>query len=228
MSPRRTVPQKKQNELPRWVIPIGVGVVIVIFVILLNALQSPAAAVSTTPSLTGSSKTIGNPNSKIAFVVFADFQCPICRQFAVTSGQQIEDQYVKTNKISFTYKYYPVVDHGAIGESHWSAEAAECANQQGKFWEYHDKLIAVWVGENVGTFSKANLKQYAVQIGLDPAQFNPCIDNDQTYAVVQADETQAGTLGLPGTPSFLINGQYYNPQSLDFSEFSHTFDSLLK
>lgn len=87
----------------------------------------------------------------------------------------------------------------------------------------------MWVGENVGTFSKANLKQYAAQLGLDAAKFNPCIDNDQTASIVQADETQSQTLGLPGTPSFLVNGNLLQVQPpYVLGPFSNTFDSLLK
>ncbi len=121
-----------------------------------------------------------------------------------------------------------MVDQGKIGESHWAAEAAECANQQNKFWEYHDKLFQVWTGENVGTFTKPNLKKYAADLGLDATKFNPCIDNDQTASIVQKDENEATSLGLPGTPSFLINGRLFRNQTLDFSEFARTFDSLLK
>jgi protein-disulfide isomerase len=206
---------------------VGIGAIVVVAVLALFALQTPAAPVATS-GLSASGRTVGDPNSKVALVEFSDFQWPICRDFALGAGRQIETQYIKTNKISFTYKYYPVVDQGRIGESHWAAEAAECANQQNKFWEYHDKLFAVWTGENVGTFSKANLKQYAAQLGLDAAKFNPCIDNDQTASIVQADETQSQTLGLPGTPSFLINGRIFKVQSLDFNTFARTFDSLLK
>ncbi len=121
-----------------------------------------------------------------------------------------------------------MVDQGTIGESHWAAEAAECANQQGKFWEYHDKLFDVWQGENVGTFTKPNLKKYAADLGLDTAKFNTCIDTDATASIVQADENEAKNLGLPGTPSFLINGRLFRNQTMDFSEFARTFDSLLR
>ena len=115
-----------------------------------------------------------------------------------------------------------------MGESHWAAEAAECANQQGKFWEYHDKLFAAWTGENVGTFTKDKLKKYAADMGLDATKFNPCIDNDQTASIVSVDEAQSQSLGLPGTPSFLINGKIFRNQTMNFDEFARTFDSLLK
>ena len=227
MSPRRTAPQKKQGGLPSWAIPVGIGVIVVVGILALAALQTPTAPVATSV-LTASGRTIGNLNSKVAVVEFADFECPICREFAITAEPQIEAQYVQTNKISFTYKYFPVVDQGAVGESHWAAEAAECANQQSKFWEYRAKLAAVWTGEHVGNFTKANLKKYAADLGLDATKFNPCVDNDQTASIVQTDEAQAQSLGLPGTPSFLINGKYFRNSTIGYDEFARTFDSLLK
>ncbi len=130
--------------------------------------------------------------------------------------------------MSFTYKYFPVVDQGRIGESHWAAEAAECANLQGRFWEYHDKLFSVWSGENRGTYTKQNLKRYASDLGLDAGKFNQCLDTDQTMSTVQADTGDATRLGVQGTPTFIVNGSQLKLNSLDYGEFSRTFDSLLK
>ncbi|MDE3089282.1 MAG: thioredoxin domain-containing protein [Chloroflexota bacterium] len=139
------------------------------------------------------------------------------------------EQYVKTNKIAFTYKYFPIIDiRTSAKESNWAAYAAECANEQGKFWEYHDKLFSEWRGENVGAYSKANLKKYAADLGLDAARFNPCLDTDKYASIVQADDNEAQGLGLGGTPSFLINGRLLQVRSLDIGEFSRTFDSLLR
>lgn len=115
-----------------------------------------------------------------------------------------------------------------VGESHWAAEAAECANQQGKFWKYHDILFASWRGENVGTFTKPNLKQYASEIGLDTGKFNQCLDSDQTAQAVQADIGEATRLKVQGTPTFFVNGKPLQIESLDYSEFSRAFDSLSK
>jgi protein-disulfide isomerase len=121
-----------------------------------------------------------------------------------------------------------VIDQGNVGESHWAAEAAECANLQGKFWEMHDKLFSVWRGENVGTYTKPNLKQYAAQIGLDTGQFNQCLDTDQTMSTVQADIGEATRLGVQGTPTFFVNGsQLTNIDPSNYSAFARTFDSLL-
>ena len=121
-----------------------------------------------------------------------------------------------------------MVDQGNVGESHWAAEAAECANRQGKFWDYHDALFSHWQGENIGAFTKANLKKYAADLGLNTTTFNKCIDNDETASVIKADEAEVQRLGLSGTPSFLINGRLLQIRTLDVSEFSRTFDTLLK
>ncbi len=121
-----------------------------------------------------------------------------------------------------------MVDQGKIGESHWAAEAAECANLQGKFWEYHDKLFSMWSGENRGTYTKPNLKKYASDLGIDTGKFNQCLDTDQTMSTVQADTGDATRLAVQGTPTFFVNGSVLKLNSLDYGEFSRTFDSLLK
>jgi protein-disulfide isomerase len=145
--------------------------------------------------------------------------------FAVGAERQIEENYIKTGKVNLTYKYYPVVDQGRIGESTWAAQAAECANQQGKFWEYHDHLFQIWSGENVGTYTKPKLKQYAADLGLDTASFGQCLDTDKTLSAVQADVAEAVRQSVNQTPTFFLNGRML-PLSLDYDWFSRTFDSF--
>lgn len=120
------------------------------------------------------------------------------------------------------------MDRGRIGESTWAAQAAECANQQGQFWEYHDKLFQVWVGENVGTYVKTKLKQYAADLKLDAAAFNQCLDSDNTLSVVQADSAEGERMGVHQTPTFFLNGRSLPLRSLDYGWFSQTFDASLK
>jgi len=121
-----------------------------------------------------------------------------------------------------------VLDRSDDGESHWAAGAAECANEQGKFWKYHDKLFVKWLGENVGMYQKDQLKKYARDLKLNTAQFNGCIDSDKYAAVVQADIDEGTKLGVRGTPTFFANGKQLQIQSLDFEEFQRLIDPLLK
>ena len=133
-----------------------------------------------------------------------------------------------TGKVKFVYKYFPVLDGPDIGESHWAAYAAECANDQGKFWEFHDDLFNRWLGENVGMYEKDMLKRFARQMKLDTAKFNECLDSDKYAQVVQADVDEGSRLGVTGTPSFFLNGKQMQPRSLNYEEFAATIDLALK
>ena len=91
-------------------------------------------------------------------------------------------------------------------ESQWAAEASECAADQDKFWEYHDKLFASQNGENQGAFNKDNLKQFAADLKLDTAAFNECLDSGKYTQAVQEQTGVANQLGVRSTPAFIING----------------------
>lgn len=132
---------------------------------------------------------------------------------------------MKTGKVRFSYKYFPILP---TGESVWAAQAAECANQQGKFWEYHNKLFQVWAGENVGTYVKPKLKQYAADLKLDTRTFNQCLDSDKTLSVVQADLAEGKEMGVHQTPTFFLNGRPLQLQSFDYGWFAQTLDASLK
>ena len=111
-------------------------------------------------------------------------------------------------------------------ESKWAAEASECANDQGKFWEYHDYLFDHQNGENLGTFSKDNLKGFAATLGLDANTFNQCLDSGKYTDIVAQDTSIAQTIGVRSTPTFVVNGQpIVGAQPYD--TFAQAFDSLL-
>lgn len=92
-------------------------------------------------------------------------------------------------------------------ESYWAAEASECATDQNAFWPYHDKLYTSQKGENGGAFSKANLKRFAVELGLDAAAFNTCVDAGKYTDLVKSESTQAQSIGVRSTPTFLVNDE---------------------
>ena len=92
-------------------------------------------------------------------------------------------------------------------ESVWAGAASECANEQGKFWEYHDYLFEKWNGENKGTFSKENLKKFGADLELNTVKFNECVDSGRMEAIVQQDIDFARQLGVSSTPTFAVNGR---------------------
>lgn len=145
---------------------------------------------------------LGNPEAPVTIVEFGDFQCPFCGRFFKTTEQQIIDTYVKAGKAKFVYR-----DFAFLGdESEWAAEAAECANEQGKFWEYHDYLFTHQQGENEGAFAMKNLKSFARVVGLNAQQFDACLDSHRYLDEVRDDTAVGRAAGVQGTPASFVNG----------------------
>jgi len=140
----------------------------------------------------------GNPNAPVTIVEFSDFECPFCAKFFTETYPQIVSEYVNTGKANLVYMHFPLSFHA---NARPAAIASECAFEQGKFWEYHDVLFA-----NTNALSNANLKQYAVQLGLDTQAFNSCLDSEKYGQLVDMDTQIGQSVGVSGTSGFIING----------------------
>ncbi len=145
----------------------------------------------------------GDVNAPVTMIEFGDFQCPFCGRYATGAGLQVEEQYIKTGKVRFGFFNFAFLG----SESQWAAEAAECASDQNKYWEYHDKLYNSQSGENQGAFNKDNLKKFAEELGLDKQAFNECLDSGKYTSLVQDDTQVSSSIGVQSTPTFLINGK---------------------
>src|SRR3972149_4035473 len=166
---------------------------------------------------------IGNPNAPVTIIEFADFQCPFCGRFFAQTKPQIDEAYIQSGKVRLGYWNFAFLGD----ESTWAAEAAECAADQDKFWEYHDKLYASQSGENQGAFNKDNLKKFAEELDLDTQTFNECLDSGKYTSLIQDDTNTSSALGVQSTPTFLINGQAV-VGAQPFEVFQQTIESLLK
>lgn len=169
---------------------------------------------------------MGNEKAKVTIVEFSDFQCPFCRVFWNGAYQQIKKEYIDSGKIKFVYRDYPLSFHPA---AQVSAEAAECAHEQGKFWEMHDKIFGEQAKQGTGTitYSAVELKKWASQIGLNSANFNQCLDSGKYKSEVEKDLADGSVYGVSGTPTLFING---NPVvgAQPFSAFKTIIDDELK
>ena len=129
--------------------------------------------------------------------------------------RQLIDEYVATGKARFEYHHYIVVDRIVGGnESQRAAEASECANEQGEFWNYHKMLFANWNGEGEGAFVDRRLKIFAETLGLDTQKFNQCFDSGRYAGEVRADTQLGQSLGVTGTPTVFVNGQQVETSQL--------------
>ncbi len=139
----------------------------------------------------------GPAGAPITLVEFSDFQCPYCARVNPTLAK-LQEAY--PGKLRIVFRDLPLLNmHKNAGHA---AEAAHCANDQGKFWEMHDRLFA-----NQGKLAPADLKEHAVALGLDATAFNQCLDSGKYTAEWRRDSEEAGRLGLSGTPAFFINGR---------------------
>lgn len=150
---------------------------------------------------------LGDPKAKVTVIEFSDFQCPFCRVMWRDTMPKLKSEYIDTGKIRFVYRDYPLPFHdGGVP----FAQAAQCAGDQGKFWEYHDKIYAEQDKKGQGTIEFAGvpaLKTWARDLGLKGAEFDQCLDSGKYKAEVEKDIADGQAVGVSGTPSTFINGR---------------------
>ncbi|MFN8557510.1 MAG: thioredoxin domain-containing protein [Dehalococcoidia bacterium] len=136
-------------------------------------------------------------------VEFADMQCPNCAFFAQGTERRLTEKYIATGKVRLESKHFAFLGQ----ESVRAAQAVECANEQGKFWEYRDAVYAAQKGENRGTFSDTKLKQIAAEVGANSEALGACLSSGRTADQVNRDLQEGKKMGVTGTPTFFINGR---------------------
>jgi len=146
----------------------------------------------------------GNPDAPVTVVEFSDFQCPFCLRFFEQTLPLIEENYIDTGKIKFVYKDLPLDSlHPNARSAHI---AAECADEEGKFWEYHDVLFqkqAEWQ-RLASSDLDITLSQFAVDLGMQAASFESCMESQDIADEVNQDTLEAARYGTTGTPTFFI------------------------
>lgn len=146
------------------------------------------------------SPLMGNPDAKITIVEWGDYQCTFCYKFHQSSKHIIIKEYVNTGKANFVFMDYPLNGPDSV----LAAEASYCANDQGKYWEYHDEIYKNWAGEKTGWVNQDSLEQFAKITNLDVGQFNKCLDDKKYKQKVLDNERFGNYVGIRATPSFLI------------------------
>jgi protein-disulfide isomerase len=140
---------------------------------------------------------LGNARAPVTLVEFTDYQCPFCGRYARETFPQIERDYVKTGKVKYVMRDFPIAAlHPQAFKGH---EAARCAGDQGKLWEMHRRLFA-----DQKAMGPAELEAHAQAVGLDLARFRQCLDGGKYAAAVRGDLEEGNKAGVSGTPTFLI------------------------
>ncbi|MDH3297939.1 MAG: DsbA family protein [Gemmatimonadota bacterium] len=153
---------------------------------------------SRTPFLIEGRPFQGPEDAPVEFVEFTDYECPFCRRFHDTTYPEIRRRY--DGRVKWVVRNFPLTQihpNAAL-----AAEAAECALEQGRFWDYHDLLF-----ERHDQLSRSDLKGHARELDLDGEQFDRCLDSGEKRLAVQNDLRDGFRFGVTGTPTFFINGQ---------------------
>jgi protein-disulfide isomerase len=158
----------------------------------------------------------GGKKPKVTIVEYSEFQCPFCANDQATLKQI---QKVYGDDVQIAFKHFPMPFHENAAEA---ALAAEAANEQGKFWQMHDKLFA-----NQKALNRPALETYAKELKLDMVKFSRALDDGKFGAQVQADAQEAQHFGVRGTPSFFVNGTFVRG-ALPFEAFKVVIDEELK
>jgi len=146
------------------------------------------------------STILGNSNAKISIVEFGDYQCTFCYKFHKDTMKQIVEKYVENGDVNFVYRDFPLNGESSI----MASEASYCAQEQGKFWQYHDILYENWGGENTGWITNEVLLGFAKDTGLNLNEFNSCMNDSIYRQKVLNNEEFAKKINVDATPSFMI------------------------
>ena len=207
--------QKKEDKgFDLTYVFLGIGAIVILGFIYLVFFVNPGSTISDT-ELLDDDPFKGPSDAKVTIVEFSDFECPACGA-AYPVLKQLFEEY--SDKVKFVYRDFPLTTIPPFALK--AAYASQCAFEQGKFWEYHDKLF-----ENQEKLAVSDLKQYAIDVGLNSAQFDSCLDTSKYSSEVAKDQSYGISIGVNGTPTFFINKVKYSNLSLE--QFKQIIDAKL-
>jgi protein-disulfide isomerase len=246
MSKRQEIRDRRRRELIRnrifVVLAVVVGALLVTFALILpsintatTAANSTRTAANTTPlpvvtitprvfNTTVNGQHLGDPNAPVKVDVYEDFRCSACLAYSESVEPQILQNYVNTSKVYYTYHFYIVIDlNDGTDASNRSANAALCAGEQNRFWDFHDTLYANQVTESASLFTDARLVTMAGNLKLDMTAFNQCYQAKKYASVIQTDISQGQSLNINSTPTVVVNGKVVT----NFSQAVSVIDAAL-
>lgn len=206
--------KRGSNKGMQWTIIGGVLLAVLLVGVQLTANRTSEGGTPYYDDLPFSATSIGASDAPVTVVEYFDFQCPACQQASDLIVKPLITDRVDAGEVRFIYRFFPILGPESVA----AAEAAYCAVLQESFWPYQEKLFSRKGTGNRGAFSRRNLIGFAKDIGLDQTQFEQCLDSREAAAYVQSSYEHAMALGLQGTPSFTVNGQYIRTNAKDIND----------
>ena len=187
----------------RYMRPAFLAIVLGIAALIGVAMMLGGGGASADSLPTASNNMKGSANAPVEIENWSDFQCPACKMFAETIEKQLAQTLIPEGQVRLVFRQMAFMGD----ESVQAASASECAAEQGQFWPYHDRLFAEQKARNSGAFSKANLKRYGAELGLEAASFYGCVDNNLAVARILSEGQIAKQKGVQKTPTLFVNGR---------------------
>ncbi len=187
-----------------------------------------APAAPSNPATVDDDAVLGDDSAKVTIVEFTDYQCPFCSRHYTDTYGQIKKDYIDTGKIKYVTRDFPLSFHP---HAEVAAEASECAADQGKFWEMHDKLFGGQASWSNLADAKPTFTQYATDLKLDVTKFNDCVNSGKYKEEVQKDMADGMASGVNGTPGFWVLGPDGKTQlisgAVPYATFKQAVDAML-
>jgi protein-disulfide isomerase len=170
--------------------------------------------------------TKGDADAPITIVEFGDFQCPSCGAFGQQVKPQVDLSFLTSGQAKFVFYDFPLVS--IHPNAFLAARAARCAEDQGKFWEYHDELFRQQARWSAQPSPAGAFEGYAGDIGLDKGDFGSCLNSDRHAALVTANMQLGQVMGVSGTPTILINtrGETRRTAGFDYQSIASTIQAM--
>ncbi|MBN1669074.1 MAG: DsbA family protein [Anaerolineales bacterium] len=223
--------QKKQQRLVTLMVVAGIALIFAAILMIPGiggAFSSDGDFVKPelNPKPQADRTAMGDPNAPVTMVIISDFGCSHCANFAEGSGNRIAEEYVSTGQVYLVYRSSG--DLLPNSSTAVAAEAAYCAADQGKFWEYHDLLFAnqIKLFSTMGRDNSDTFNAFAEYLQMDLDQFERCMDEGKYKDQIVQDRNDALEAGINSTPSFLINGQLV-VGNVPYSEFQRILEAEL-
>jgi|RhiMethySRZTD1v2_1073278.scaffolds.fasta_scaffold1153786_2 protein-disulfide isomerase len=163
---------------------------------------------------------LGSASAPVTIVEFSDFRCSFCKKFWADTLPKLKKAYFEKGTVQFVFRHFAILGK----QSEQAALASECAAEQGKFWQYHDKLFA---NQAALGFSESKLKGYAGELRLQQAKFDGCLTTGKYKSKVEQETVTAAYLGGRGTPMFLVN-EWLLVGAQPFETFEKAIDQMLE
>jgi protein-disulfide isomerase len=165
---------------------------------------------------------MGADSAPVEITEYADYQCPFCQTFATLQMPTIEERLIKTGRLRWRYRDFPLQQHPF---SRLAAHAAACADEQGKFWPLHQRIYEEQAQWSAASDAASRFRSYAGAVGLDLGKYDACMSTGKYAGRIQASYDEGTRAGVASTPTLLVGGRLYQGR-FDSDAITRLVDSL--